>query len=96
MVFTAEEKLDIVRIYYNVRNLADTRNQYIRQFPNRIVPSKSTIHYTVQQFRERKTVNRKKRTLVRNEDQDLEVLLYFEGRFKEKNVMFQNNARIFF
>lgn len=81
MGYSEQEKLDIVRIYYRFNNLKLARNQYLREYPERVTPCKATIHYIIKKFQQRKTVFRKKRTVARKEEQDLEVLLYFQGKY---------------
>jgi len=81
MGYSTAEKFDIIRLYYsNNRKPSTTRNEYHRIFPNRFLPSKSTIKYVVKQFEETRSLERKKRTLLRDEQLDLNVLLFFEGR----------------
>ena len=80
MGFSNEEKLNILKIYYRCNNiLHEARNTYIREFPNYPAPCKATILNIVKQFEERKTVARKKRHVERDNELDLQVLLYFEG-----------------
>ena len=44
MGYSTAEKFDIIRLYYsNNRKPSTTRNEYHRIFPNRFLPSKSTI-----------------------------------------------------
>lgn len=80
MGFSEQEKANILKIYYRVNNYRETRNQYRIAYPNVAAPSTSAIYYIVKCFENRKSLLRKKRTVVRNEEIDLEILLYFEGR----------------
>lgn len=81
MGYSTAEKFDIIHLYYsNNRNPSTTLNEYHRIFPNRILPSKSTIKYVVKKFEETKSLERKKRTVMRDEQLDLNVLLFFEGK----------------
>lgn len=82
MGYSVEEKRDIIRIYYSNHHSAKrTRAHYQRVYPERQTPSKSTIIYILRQFEQRKTLERKKRSAVGNEEEDLNVLLFFEGNY---------------
>lgn len=80
MGFSDEEKANILKIYFRVNNFRETQNQYRTQYPNLVTPSVGAIHYIIKKFENRKAVARKKRTFTRNEERDLEILLYFEGK----------------
>lgn len=81
MGYSKEEKFDVVRIYYaNRYNVKMTRQEYRLSFPNRQTPSINTIRNIIKQFRESKSLERKRRTVPESED-DLNILLYFQGKF---------------
>lgn len=81
MGYTEGEKLEIIRLYYkNNNNVVQAQAEYRRIHPEMPVPSRSTFYYTERRFRESKGLQRKKRTVVRNEDEELQILLYFQGR----------------
>ena len=92
MGFSDEEKANILKIYFRVNNYRQTRNHYRTEYPNLVPPSTSAIYYIVKNFENRKNVTRKKRTVARNEEKDLEILLYFEGNFKV--ILFYNEIKI--
>lgn len=82
MGYTEEEKFETVRLYYkNNNNVAQARAEYRRIHPEMTVPARSTFYYTERSMRERKTLHRKKRTVIVNEDEELQILLYFEGSY---------------
>lgn len=81
MSYTEEEKLEILRLYYkNNNNVAQAQREYRRIHPGRPVPARSTFYYTERGMRERKTLHRKKRISNVNEDEELQILLYFQGK----------------
>jgi transposase-like protein len=83
MGYSDEEKLEIVRLYYSHnRNIERVRQEFRQIFPRRRVPSTNTVKNIIKHFIERKTVTRKKRVVLRNADEDLNILLYFEGKLK--------------
>ena len=80
MGYTEEEKLEIIRLYYkNNNNFAQAQAEYRRIHPKMPVPARSTFYYTERSMRERKTLQRKKRTVIANDDEELQILLYFQG-----------------
>lgn len=80
MGYSTEEKSDIIRLFYtHGRNAAEARRQYHIAYPERPTPSVSTLRYTVRQFELRHSLERKKRVFPRDIDEDLTILLFFEG-----------------
>lgn len=80
MGYSSQEKLDIMNLYLtNNKSVTQTQIEHRRLYPNRQTPSKNTIRNIWKQFQERKTLERKTRTVVRDNDADLDILLYFEG-----------------
>lgn len=81
MVYTEEEKCEIVSLFYkNNKNAVAARREYRNLHPDRPLPSRSTFYFVERNFRQHKTVKRKKRTVRINENEELEILLYFEGK----------------
>jgi len=82
MVYTEEEKCEIIYLFYkNNKNAVAARTEYRNLHPDRPLPSRSTFYYVKRNFRQRKNVQRKKRTVQINENEELEILLYFEGKY---------------
>lgn len=82
MGYSPEEKSNIVRSFYsNGSNWRNARLQYSIEYPMMPLPSKSTILYIVKQFQDRNSFERKKRSFVRNTEEDMNVLLFFKGKF---------------
>lgn len=82
MGYSDVEKHDVIHLYYsNNSNTLLVQRQFRQLFPGRRVPCKNTIKNIVKLFKETKSVKRKPRKVERNEDEDLAVLLYFEGIF---------------
>lgn len=87
MLFTEEEKLRIIQIYFsNGNNASKAMRQYRITCPGDRVPSRKTIAYVVKNHADRKTLQRKKRVAKVNADEDLAILLYFEGKYCYSNV----------
>lgn len=81
MLFTEEEKLRVIQLYYsNESNASQAMRQYRIRYPGNRVPSRKTIAYIVRNHAERKTLQRKKRKGKENEEEDLDILLHFEGK----------------
>jgi len=81
MPYSDEEKCDIVRIFYKNNNNANAaREAYRRTFPLRAIPAKNTFKNIERAFRIRKTLRRKRRTVLVDPEEELHILLYFEGR----------------
>lgn len=85
MVFSEAEKLEIVEIYVkNNKNRYRARQEYINIYGNngnRRIPSLNTFKNVYNLFRSTKTLKRRKRTGIVNEEAELEILLYFIGKF---------------
>lgn len=81
MPYTVEEKCDILSLFYkNNNNASAARAEHRQIFPLRAVPARSTFKTIERGFRERKDLKRKKRTVNGNEEEELNILLYFVGR----------------
>lgn len=81
MGYSEDEKFEIVRLFYkNNNNVVAAQGEYIRLHPGMPVPSRGTFYYVERCFRERKTLQRKKRTVAVNEDDELKILLYFQSK----------------
>lgn len=82
MGYSEEQKLAIVRLSYgNNNNVTTVQREYHLLYPHQRVPSIDTIKYTVRKFSERKSLKRKKRTVARNENEDLNILVFFQGNY---------------
>ena len=67
MLFTEEEKLRVIQLFYGNDNSASrTRHQYSIKYLGERVPSRKTISYIVKAHSERKTLKRKERSCRRN------------------------------
>lgn len=78
MGYSEEEKHQIICLYYsNNKNISRVQIEYRNIYPGHRVPSTSTVRYTVRQFNEMKSLKRKIRTVVRNEEEDINILIYF-------------------
>lgn len=81
-MFSEDEKLEIVRLFYtNNKNASAARAEYARLHPEAAVPSKNTFYYVEKCFRRRKNLKRKRRIVVPNEEEELNILLYFQGKW---------------
>lgn len=81
MVYTDEEKCDILRIFYqNNKNACAARREYQQLFPMRALPARTTFKNVERGFMERMSVKRKKRRADVNQEEELNILLYFQGR----------------
>lgn len=90
MGYSEEEKLSMIKLFYlNGENASKACNEYNRQFPNRRPPTRQTILNVVKSLDDRKTLERKVRTVERNVEEDLNILLYFEGIFLFIYLLFE-------
>ena len=81
MLYTEEEKLRVIQYYYaNQGNVSRARHQYMNEHPGPRIPSRKTIGSIVRNHAERKSLKRKKREPTANFDEELDVLLHFEGK----------------
>lgn len=82
MGYSEDEKLEVVRLFYSNNNsFVAVRHQYRLNNPGRRAPSIDTIKRIIRKFNENKNLCRKKRTVSRNETEDLNILLSFEGNY---------------
>lgn len=86
MDFSEREKCDIYEIFIkNGYNKSQAKREYQRRFEGqRRIPSLNTFVRTYQKVSTEATFKRKKRTTARNEDrenEELETLLHFQGKF---------------
>lgn len=80
MGYTEQEKYDIFSIYVkNNKNPHEARSEYRELYPNRHLPCKNTFKNMDKLIRNTGSLKRKRRTINHNEDEDLNILLYFEG-----------------
>ena len=79
MGYSAEEKSQIIRLFYSNNSVAIVRHEYHQIYPGRTILSRNTIKNVIRHFEERNSVQRKKRTVERNLDEELDILLYYQG-----------------
>jgi hypothetical protein len=78
-LYNEEQKCAIIRLFYkNSNNLSRAREEY-RLLYGEPVPQRSTFRYIEKNFRERKSIKRKKRSVTVDENEELDILLYFQG-----------------
>ena len=95
MGYSAEEKSQIIRLFYSNNSVAIVRHQYHQIYPRRRIPSINTIKNVIRHFEERNSVQRKKRTVERNLDEELDILLYYQGNENIPLQTFQNTTYYF-
>jgi hypothetical protein len=82
MVYTEAEKLEILSLYIkNNKNKKAARREYIRIYPNHLAPSENTFLNVFRHLRDTHSLSRKRRNIIVNENENLDILLYFEGNF---------------
>lgn len=78
-LYNEEQKCEIIRLFYKNNNNASRAREEYRLLFGEPVPQRSTFRYIEKNFRERKSIQRKKRSVQVNENEELDILLYFEG-----------------
>lgn len=79
MGLSENEKYDILRIYLkNNKNAVASQREYRRLYDDRVVPCRNTFRNVHRSFETTKTLKRKRRVVVRDENEELNVLLYFQ------------------
>lgn len=85
MVFSEQEKFDILLVYTrNNQNAKAARREYSRLYPDRRLPHRETFRNIYTKMDSSYTLKRKIRTILPNENEEMNVLLYLEGREKLK------------
>jgi len=83
MVFSEEEKFEIVSIYIkNNNNASAARREYVEihgEEGNGRIPSKKAFKRIYSSFQRNKSLKRKKRQIIPNEDEELDIYLYYIG-----------------
>lgn len=80
MHYTEAEKFEIFSLYVkNNKNKKAARREYMRLHPNNTIPSANTFVNIYNRVRDLKSFKRKRRCIPSNENQELDILLYFEG-----------------
>lgn len=81
MLYTEEEKLEILKLIYKHDGLVyRARQEYQTLHPDRQVPSINTFKNIQRHMSQYKSLKRKKRVSERdNEEQELNTMLHFEG-----------------
>lgn len=86
MGYSENQKHEIIRLFYsNNENVSQVRREYHQRFPGQRIPSRNTIKNVVRRFHFTNSIKRKTRTVVRNQEEELDTLLYFEGKFYFKS-----------
>lgn len=81
MRFSIQDKFEIFSIFIKCnKNKRLAREEYMRLYPNRVPPSAQTFTNIYKQMQNRGTLMRKKRNYPANEDEELQTLLYFQGK----------------
>lgn len=81
MGYTEEEKREIIYFFYkNNKNASAAQADYRVSHAGMPVPSRGTFYNIERHFRIHKNLQRKKRFVRINEDEELEILLYFQGK----------------
>lgn len=80
MLYSEEQKCEIACLYFkNNKNRHSARREYIALYGDRRVPALNTFKRIYELLRTSKSLKRRKRTNIINEDEELEILLYFQG-----------------
>lgn len=80
MIYSEQEKLDIVSVFIKTnQNQRLARREYRRLYPSRRFPSEKTFVNLYKRLRNSGSIKRKPRTVRGNENQELNILLYFQG-----------------
>lgn len=95
MRYTEPEKIDIFSIFVqNNRNKYAARRQYMEMYPNRQTPSLNTFVNIHRHVSNTHSFTRKMRTVRVNDDEDLNVLLYFEGNNQHLYQLINKNLNL--
>ena len=87
MGYSEYQKYEIICLFYlNNKNISRVRREYYQRFPGQRIPSRNTIMNIVRRFGETKCTKRKTRTVVVNEEEELNILLYFQGKLYFKSI----------
>lgn len=80
MRFSEIEKVDIVSVFIKSnQNQRLARREYRRLYPNRGTPSEKSFVNLYKRLRNSGSLKRKYRNVRRNENDELNILLYFQG-----------------
>lgn len=82
MIYTVQEKFEISSLYIkNNKNRHAARREYMILHDNAPAPALNTFKRVYELLRNTNALNRRNRTVTINEDEELEILLYFQGMF---------------
>lgn len=83
MGYSDAEKVEIFSLYVkNNKNKCAARREYMTLYPNRAIPSVNTFINVYRHINRTHNFSRKKRSVRANEEEDLDILIYFEGKKK--------------
>ncbi|KAK9729738.1 Helix-turn-helix domain (DUF4817) [Popillia japonica] len=81
MVYSVAEKIQIFTCYIeNNKDKRAAQRAYRELYPNRPTPADNTFRRIYQQVNNTGSFNRKRRVVHANNEDQLDVLLYFEGK----------------
>lgn len=81
MPLSMQEKTNIVSIYIKChKNSREARRQYRIKYPERQLPGHITFKRLFDKFNTTGSLSRKKRTVAANENENINVALYFTGK----------------
>lgn len=92
MGYSEAEKVEIFSLYVkNNKNKCAARREYRTLYPNRAIPSVNTFLNVYRHVNRTHSFSRKRRrNVTANEEEDLDILLYFEG----KKIIYYKNRSI--
>lgn len=80
MRYTKEQKLELVKLLHkNNDNIYRAQQEYARLHPGEHIPNKATFKRVGTHLQQFHTLERKKRTVIHNENEELSILLHFQG-----------------
>lgn len=81
MVYSEEEKVQIFTCYIqNNKSKRAARRAYRAMYPNRPTPSENTFRNIYRKVNNTSSFTRKKRVVQANQEEQLDILLHFEGK----------------
>lgn len=80
MGYSEEDKLNMLRLYHkNKGNVYKARMDYRILYPDKALPSKNTFRNVDKHIANNLSLRRKKRVVAVNEEEELDILLHYEG-----------------
>lgn len=87
MVFSNVEKVDIVSVFIKShKNRRLARQEYMRLYPNRETPSAKTFANIYKIFRNSASLKRRPKKVQVNENEELDIILYFHGIYLKNDI----------